>query len=113
MSTIFKKIIDKEVPADIVHEDELCLAFKDIDPQAPVHVLIIPKIEIVSLAEVREDNKDLLGHMLLTASQIARDIGVSESGYRLVLNTNKEGGQEVEHMHFHLLGGRQMEWPPG
>lgn len=113
MSTIFKKIIDKEVPADIVHEDELCLAFKDIDPQAPVHVLIIPKIEIVSLAEVREDNKDLLGHMLLTASQIARDMGVSESGYRLVLNTNKEGGQEVEHMHFHLLGGRQMEWPPG
>lgn len=113
MSTVFKKIIEKEIPADIVHEDELCLAFKDIDPQAPVHVLIIPKKEIVSLAEAREDNKDLLGHMLLTASQIARDVGVSESGYRLVLNTNKEGGQEVEHMHFHLLGGRQMEWPPG
>ncbi len=113
MSTVFKKIIDKEIPADIVYEDDLCLAFKDIDPQAPVHVLIIPKKEIVSLAEASEDNKGLLGHMLLRASQIARDMGVSESGYRLVLNTNKEGGQEVEHMHVHLLGGRQMEWPPG
>ena len=113
MSTIFKKIIDKEIPADIVYEDDLCLAFRDIDPQAPVHVLIIPKKEIVSLAEASEDDKDLLGHMLLTASQIARDMGVSDSGYRLVLNTNKEGGQEVEHMHIHLLGGRQMVWPPG
>ncbi len=113
MSTIFKKIIDKEIPADIVYEDDLCLAFNDIDPQAPVHVLIIPKKEISSLAEAGEENRDLLGHMLLIASQIARDLGVSESGYRLVLNTNKEGGQEVEHMHIHLLGGRQMEWPPG
>jgi histidine triad (HIT) family protein len=113
MSTIFKKIIDKEIPADIVYEDEQCLAFKDIDPKAPVHVLIIPKKEIASLAEVSEGDRDLLGHMLLKASQIARDLGVSESGYRLVLNTNKEGGQEVEHMHIHLLGGRQMEWPPG
>lgn len=113
MSTIFKKIIDKEIPADIVYEDDLCLAFRDIDPQAPVHVLIIPKKEIVSLDEASEDDKDLLGHMLLKASQIARDLGVSDSGYRLVLNTNKEGGQEVEHMHIHLLGGRQMEWPPG
>ena len=113
MNTIFKKLKAKALPADIVHEDELCLAFKDIDPQAPVHVLLIPKKEIVSLAEVGEENVDLLGHMLLTASQIARDMGVSESGYRLVLNTNKEGGQEVEHMHIHLLGGRQMEWPPG
>ena len=113
MSTIFKKIIDKEIPADIVYEDDLCLAFKDIDPKAPVHVLIIPKKEIASLAAVNEGDKELLGHMLLRASEIARDQGVSDSGYRLVLNTNKEGGQEVEHMHIHLLGGRQMEWPPG
>lgn len=113
MSTIFKKIIDKEIPADIVYEDERCLAFKDIDPKAPVHVLIIPKKEIPSMAEASEDDKELLGHMLVTASQIARDLGVSETGYRLVLNTNKEGGQDVRHVHIHLLGGRQMSWPPG
>lgn len=113
MSTIFKKIIDKEIPADIVYEDDLCLAFKDIDPKAPVHVLIIPKKEIASLAESTGEDKELLGHMMVTASQVARDLGVSESGYRLVVNTNKEGGQEVYHLHMHLLGGRQMEWPPG
>jgi len=113
MSTIFKKIIDKEIPADIVYEDDLCLAFKDIDPKAPVHVLIIPKKDVASLAEASEGDRDLLGHMLLKASQIASDLGISDSGYRLVLNTNKEGGQEVEHLHIHLLGGRQMEWPPG
>ena len=113
MSTIFKKIIDKEIPADIVYEDDICLAFKDIDPKAPVHVLIIPKKEIPSMAEATEGDKELLGHMMVTASQVARDLGVSDSGYRLVVNTNKEGGQEVYHLHMHLLGGRQMEWPPG
>ena len=113
MSTIFMKIIDKEIPADIVYEDELCLAFKDINPEAPVHVLIIPKKEIPSLAEATDGDKQLLGHMMVKASEIAKDLGVSESGYRLVVNTNKEGGQEVFHLHMHLLGGRQMEWPPG
>ena len=113
MSTIFKKIIDKEIPADIVYEDELCLAFKDIDPKAPVHIVIIPKKEIPSMAEAAESDKELLGHLLIAASQIAKDLGVSESGYRLVANTNKEGGQEVHHLHIHLLGGRQMTWPPG
>lgn len=113
MSTIFKKIIDKEIPVDIVYEDEQCLAFKDIDPIAPVHILIIPKKEIPSMAEVAKSDKELLGHLLLTASQIAKNLGVSESGYRLVANTNKEGGQEVYHLHIHLLGGRQMTWPPG
>lgn len=113
MSTIFKKIIDKEIPANIIYEDELCMAFKDINPEAPVHVLIIPKKEIPSMAEVSEGDKELLGHMLIKASELAKDLGVSESGYRLVLNTNKEGGQEVLHLHMHLLGGRQMEWPPG
>ncbi len=113
MSTIFKKIIDKEIPADIVYEDEHCLAFKDIDPKAPVHILIIPKKEIPSVAEVAESDKELLGHLLVKASQIAKDLGVSESGYRLVANTNKEGGQEVPYLHIHLLGGRQMTWPPG
>ena len=113
MSTIFKKIIDREIPADIVYEDDLCLAFKDIDPKAPTHVLIIPKKEIPSMAEVSEDDKEILGHLLMTASKVAKDLGVSESGYRLVANTNAEGGQEVYHLHIHLLGGRQMTWPPG
>ncbi len=113
MSTIFKKIIDKEIPADIVYEDDLCLAFRDIDPKAPTHVLIIPKKEIPSMAEVTGDDKEILGHLLLTASKVAKDLGISESGYRLVANTNNEGGQEVYHLHIHLLGGRQMTWPPG
>jgi len=113
MSTIFNKIIDKEIPVDIVYEDELCLAFKDIDPKAPVHILIIPKKEIPSMNDVSENDKELLGHLFVKASQIAKDLGISETGYRLVANTNKEGGQEVYHLHIHLLGGRQMTWPPG
>ncbi len=113
MSTIFKKIIDKEIPADLVYEDDLCLAFKDIDPKAPVHILIIPKKEIPSMAEVAESDEKILGHLLAVASQIAKDQGISDSGYRLVVNTNNEGGQEVYHLHIHLLGGRQMTWPPG
>jgi len=113
MNTIFKKIIDKEIPADIVYEDDKCLAFKDIDPKAPVHILIIPKKEITSMAEVTQSDEQLIGHLFVKASQIAKDLGISESGYRLVANTNKEGGQEVYHLHIHLLGGRQMTWPPG
>lgn len=113
MSTIFKKIIDKEIPADIVYEDDLCLAFNDIDPKAPVHILIIPKKEIPSMVEVSQDDQGLLGHLLVIASQVAKEQGISDSGYRLVANTNNEGGQEVHHLHIHLLGGRQMTWPPG
>jgi len=113
MSTIFKKIIDKEIPVDIVYEDDLCLAFKDIDPKAPTHILIIPKKEIPSMAEASQGDEGLLGHILITASRIAKDQGISDSGYRLVANTNSEGGQEVYHLHIHLLGGRQMTWPPG
>jgi len=113
MSTIFKKIIDKEIPADIVHEDEQCIAFRDIDPKAPTHIILIPKKEIPSMAEIDENDKELIAHLYLVASKIAKDEGVSDSGYRLVVNTNKEGGQEVYHLHVHLLGGRQMNWPPG
>lgn len=113
MSTIFKKIIDKEIPADVVYEDDLCLAFRDIDPKAPVHILIIPNKEIPSMAEVTENDEKILGHLLAVASKIAKDQGISDSGYRLVVNTNNEGGQEVYHLHIHLLGGRQMTWPPG
>jgi histidine triad (HIT) family protein len=113
MSTIFKKIVEKEIPADIVHEDDLCVAFRDIDPKAPTHILIIPKKEIPSMAQVEDEDKQLMGHMFLVASKIAKDEGVSDTGYRLVVNTNEEGGQEVHHLHIHLLGGRQMNWPPG
>ena len=110
--TIFDKIINREIPADIVYEDDLCLAFNDINPQAPVHVLIIPKKPIVSLAEVDEQDTALLGHLLVVVSKIARQLGL-DSGYRTVLNTGPDGGQEVYHLHFHLLGKRPLKWPPG
>ena len=113
MSSIFTKIINKEIPAAIVYEDDECIAFRDIDPKAPVHILLVPKREIPSLAEVTEKDKSLLGHLLMKASAIAKDQGISDSGYRIVINTNKDGGQEVYHIHLHILGGRQMIWPPG
>ncbi len=113
MSTIFKKIIEKEIPAKIIFEDELCLAFHDATPQAPTHVLVIPKKEIRSMAEVTADDKKVLGHMMVKCSEIARELGVDEKGYRLVVNTNYGGGQSVYHLHIHLLAGRQLKWPPG
>lgn len=111
--TIFKKIIDKEVPAKIVYEDELCLAFRDIQAQAPTHILLIPKKEIRSMAEVTPHDQKLLGHMMLKASEIAAKEGLAKEGYRLVVNTNENGGQSVYHLHIHILGGRAMQWPPG
>ena len=111
--TIFKKIIDKQIPAKIIFEDEKCLAFHDIEPKAPVHVLIIPKKEIVSMAEVKEEDAALLGHILIVASNIAKQLGIADAGYRLVTNTRRDGGQSVDHLHFHLLGGRALGWPPG
>ncbi|MCB0422406.1 MAG: histidine triad nucleotide-binding protein [Bdellovibrionales bacterium] len=111
--TIFSKIINKEIPADIVYEDELCLAFRDISPVAPTHILVIPKKPIRSMAEVEREDKELVGHLMYTAARIAKDVGVSEAGYRLVANTNDEGGQSVPHLHIHILGGRSMTWPPG
>ncbi len=113
MSTIFKKIIDKEIPAKVVYEDDVCLAFRDVNPQAPTHVLVIPKKEMRSLNEVSTQDKELLGHMLLKCGEIARYLGLAESGYRVVINTNNDGGQTVFHLHFHLLAGRPMTWPPG
>ncbi len=110
--TIFSKIIRKEIPADIVYEDDLALAFRDVSPQAPVHILVIPKKPIVNLATASEDDRDLLGHLLIVLQQVAVQEGLS-NGYRVVLNTGEEGGQSVYHMHFHLLGGRSMTWPPG
>ncbi|MEM9446734.1 MAG: histidine triad nucleotide-binding protein [Verrucomicrobiota bacterium] len=110
--TIFGKIIRKEIPADIVHEDELCLAFRDINAQAPTHILVIPKKAIPKLSSVAEEDKELLGHMLLTVNSIAQKEGL-ENGYRVVINTDQDGGQTVFHLHMHLLGGRSLSWPPG
>lgn len=110
--TIFKKIIDKEIPANIVHEDDACLAFRDIDPQAPVHVLVIPRKEIASIGQAGDSDQALLGHLLLTARGLASKLGL-ENGYRLVINCGPDGGQSVDHLHVHILGGRPMTWPPG
>ncbi len=110
--TIFSKIIRKEIPADIVYEDDLALAFRDLYPQAPVHILIIPKQPIVSLAEAKASDTQLLGHLLIVVKQIADQEGL-EDGYRVVINTGSDGGQTVFHLHLHLLGKRAMAWPPG
>lgn len=110
--TIFGRIIRGEVPARIVHDDDLCLAFHDVAPQAPVHVLVIPKRPIASLAEVGADDAGLLGHLVLVATQLARTLGLAD-GYRLVVNCGRDGGQSVDHLHVHLLGGRRLGWPPG
>lgn len=110
--TIFKRIIDREIPAQIVHEDDQCLAFVDVAPQAPTHVLVIPKQEIPSLAQVRHEDQPLLGHLLLTIRQLAEKLQLDD-GYRVVVNCGPYGGQTVDHLHFHLLGGRPLKWPPG
>ena len=110
--TIFKRILDKEIPANVVYEDDRCLAFRDINPQAPTHVLIIPKTEIASLADVQEADIALLGYLLFIASKLATMLSL-ESGYRAVINCGRDGGQSVDHLHVHLLGGRPMKWPPG
>jgi histidine triad (HIT) family protein len=113
-STIFSKIINKEIPADIVFESDTVLAFKDIRPQAPVHVLIIPKIEIPKVSDVKgKEHAQLLGEIFDAANKIADDFGISKDGFRLVFNCGLNGGQDVYHLHMHLLGGRKMKWPPG
>jgi histidine triad (HIT) family protein len=112
MSTIFKKIIDKEVPAKIVYEDDRCLAFHDVAPQAPIHVLVIPKRELRSLADTTAEDAPLLGHLLSIVRQVAADLGLA-NGYRVVCNCGPDGGQSVDHLHFHLLGQRALLWPPG
>lgn len=109
---IFKKIVDKQIPAMLVHEDELCLAFHDIHPQAPVHVLLIPKKVIRTHADLTPEDGALLGHLHLVAQKLAKDLNLAD-GYRLVLNCDRAGGQTVPHLHLHLLGGRAMGWPPG
>ncbi|NMG19763.1 histidine triad nucleotide-binding protein [Brasilonema bromeliae] len=110
--TIFSKIIRREIPADIVYEDDLALAFRDINSQAPVHILVIPKKPIPRLADAESGDDALLGHLLLTAKRVAEQAGLA-NGYRVVINTGPDGGQTVYHLHLHILGGRQMAWPPG
>ncbi|NEP06096.1 MAG: histidine triad nucleotide-binding protein [Okeania sp. SIO2G4] len=110
--TLFSKIIRREIPADIVYEDDMALAFKDINPQAPVHILVIPKKPIPKLADASPEDHSLMGHLLLTAKRVAEQAGL-ENGYRVVINNGAEAGQTVFHLHLHILGGRQMQWPPG
>jgi histidine triad (HIT) family protein len=111
-TNIFKKIIDREIPAKIIHEDNDCLAFHDVNPQAPIHVLIVPRKIIVTHDEITESDKELLGHMHVVAIKLASQLGLTD-GYRLVINCKDRGGQSVPHLHMHLLGGRDMTWPPG
>lgn len=111
--TLFEKIIAREIPAEIVFEDDQCLAFRDISPQAPIHILIIPKKTIARIAAAQADDKSLLGHLLLTAAEIARRENIAPTGYRLVINNGPHGGETVPYLHIHLLGGRHLNWPPG
>ncbi|MEI7800147.1 MAG: histidine triad nucleotide-binding protein [Opitutaceae bacterium] len=113
MKTIFQKIIGREIPAKFVHEDELCIAIHDVTPQAPIHVLIIPKQLIPRIGNASASDQALLGHLLLTASNVAKQLGIAESGYRLVINQGRDGGESVPHLHVHLLGQRSLAWPPG
>lgn len=110
--TVFRKIIDGDLPAEIVYQDEHCLAFRDVHPVAPLHILVIPRKEIRSIAEASAEDQSLLGHLLLVVQRVAREQGL-ENGYRVVTNIGAEGGQSVPHLHLHLLAGRPLRWPPG
>src|SRR5687768_3722739 len=110
--TIFQKIIDKEVPAKILYEDDRCLAFHDVSPQAPVHVLVIPKKPISSVAAIEDADAELIAHLWLVIRDLAKQLKL-DAGYRVVVNCGRDGGQSVDHLHYHLMGGRQMKWPPG
>ncbi len=110
---IFEKIIAREIPADIVYEDESVLAFRDIHPKAPTHVLIVPKKALARLSEAKAEDEKLLGHLLLKAGEVARQLGLNQGGYRVVINNGKDGGETVPHLHCHILGGRSLAWPPG
>lgn len=111
--TLFEKICAKEIPATILHEDDRCIAFRDISPQAPVHILVVPRKAVTRVGLAEAGDEALLGHLLLTAAAVARSEGISETGYRLVINNGRDGGEAVPHLHVHLLGGRKLDWPPG
>ena len=111
-ATIFRRIIDREIPAEIVYEDDRALAFRDIKPQAPVHILVIPKVDLATADDVTPEHEPLVGHLVGVARIVAAQLGLA-NGYRLVVNCKADGGQEVPHLHVHLLGGRKLTWPPG
>lgn len=111
--TLFQKIADQEIPASIVYEDEQVVAFRDIDPKAPTHVLIVPRKPIPRIAEAGPEDHQVLGHLLLKAAAVAKQLGLEETGYRLVFNNGPHAGEAVPHLHCHILGGRPMQWPPG
>lgn len=113
--TLFEKIVAREIPAEILHEDELCIAFRDISPQAPVHFLVVPKKLIPRIAEAKDADQNTLGHLLLTAAQVAKAEGLDtpDGGFRVVINNGSNGGETVPHLHVHVLGGRPLTWPPG
>ena len=111
--TLFEKIICREIPSEIVYEDNLVAAFRDINPKAPTHVLIVPRKPIPRIAEATSEDQQLLGHLLLKAAEIAANLGLRETGYRLVINSGRDGGESVPHLHCHILGGRHLAWPPG
>jgi histidine triad (HIT) family protein len=113
MNCIFCKIVNKEIASNIVYEDEKVVAFHDINPQAPYHILVVPKKHISTLLEVTEEDKELIGHIYLVINKIAKDLGFDERGYRVVVNCKEEAGQTIFHLHFHILAGRTMGWPPG
>ena len=110
---LFEKIIAREIPATIVYEDDIVLAFRDINPQAPIHVLLIPKKPIVRMSEVKSEDQPILGHLLLKAAEVADKLGLKKGGFRLVFNNGPDAGEAVPHLHCHILGGRKMTWPPG
>lgn len=111
--TIFQRIADHEIPADIVHEDEHCVCFRDIHPQAPVHLLLVPKPHLERVTSATAEDRELLGNLLLAARAVAEKLGFAESGFRIVINNGPDGGEEVPHLHLHLLAGRRLGWPPG
>lgn len=111
--TLFEKIYEGEIPAKILHKDNLCCAFADISPQAPAHFLVIPRKPIPRIGEATSEDQSLLGHLLLTAGQVAEQLGLDKTGFRTVINHGKHGGETVPHLHIHVLGGRQLDWPPG
>jgi len=110
---LFEKLIAREIPATIVYEDDLVIAFRDVKPQAPTHVLIVPKKVIPRIGEAKPEDHKLLGHLLLKAAEVAKQVGLAESGFRLVINNGPDGGETIPHLHCHIMGGRHMGWPPG
>ena len=111
--TLFEKIVLRQIPAQIVYEDDLVLAFHDIQPQAPTHVLIVPKKPVPRISQAMDEDQAMLGHLLLKAAEVAEKVGLKDGGYRLVINNGRDGGESVPHLHCHILGGRPMAWPPG